>query len=184
MGKVKTATTSTKTTHRQAKQWTPHSCEWHSLDIENQSSVARLARTLWKVAECGYEVLSVAKGGNLETNPGTSTSDRRRTRKNWLGSSLRRCNSNPRPSARCEWKKGVEVLLAVKSIVNATLLNVLSTADRNFAASPPDMKNLLPIIQPWLRSPPFCCGYSLKTRPRDPHFVGLGGNGECGECER
>jgi hypothetical protein len=31
------------------------------------------------VAECGYEVLSVAKGGNLETNPGTSTSDRRRT---------------------------------------------------------------------------------------------------------
>ena len=40
----------------------------------------------------------------------------------------------------------VEVFLAVKSTVNAILLNVLLTADRSFAASLPDMRNLLQII--------------------------------------
>ncbi len=42
----------------------------------------------------------------------------------------------------------VAVRLAVKSIVNATLLNALSTAERNFDGFLPATRNLLQIIQP------------------------------------
>jgi hypothetical protein len=40
------------------------------------------------------------------------------------------------------------VRLIVKFIVNATLLNALSTDSSNFDVSLPDMRNLLQIIQP------------------------------------
>ncbi len=67
--------------------------------------MARLARTLWTVGKCRYTVLSMAKSRNLEPNSRTAASDGRPRRKIGLAGSLRRWNSNTRPSARSWWKK-------------------------------------------------------------------------------
>lgn len=68
--------------------------------------MARPARTLWKVANRGNTVLSVAKSPDLAPNPRKSTSGGRQTRKARLGGSLRRWQCDSCPPTCCWWKKG------------------------------------------------------------------------------